>query len=744
MPQLILPTIPIGSTLISEALSVYRTDTEWTYYLGVYSIYSHKSDDLQMFRFVTSKMIESGTCRHGDIARAFGVSKSSVNRSLKKLREEGASAFFKPRSRRSGGSILTQEKLEEAQKLLNQGLHRYEVADELEVPHDTFRKAINDGRLTERVQTGNPTTKTDRTVKDAKASDGMGTACTRQLERVMAAKGLLDGVISRFEPCFNVSKGGVLTALPSLLMNGLLNGAMTHLGKISGYYTMFHVLLLLAYMALCRVKKVAQLASQAPGEMGKLMGLDRVPEVKCLREKLDQLSSGQAAEKWAIHLSQYWMKENPESVGTLYIDGHVRVYHGNLTRLPRRYVSRERLCLRGITDYYVNDIYGRPFFFVDKIVDPGLLQVLRNEIIPRLLRDIPNQPSQEVLDANPYTSRFILVFDREGYSPAFFKEMWQTHRIACITYHKFPGEVWPKDWFHEKKVNMPNGEEVTMSIAEMGSLIGSNKKDAIFVKEIRKLTTSGHQTSLISTAYDIHQQGLAIRMFSRWCQENFFQYMMRHFAIDLLEQYGVDDLPDTEMVINPVFRNMQKLQNSIQNKLRYRHDQFAKMILHPQSTDDSKKYEKWIQKKSNLLEEIQQFENQLSTLKIEIKDTPKHISWENLDKNEKFHRLRPERKKLLDTIRLIAYRAETAMVPLLKSPTVDSAEARKLLQNLFVTDADIIPDSKNKTLSVIVHNASTPKANTSIKKLFEQLNKAETIYPGTDLNIQYQLRGKGD
>jgi len=73
-----------------------------------------------------------------------------------------------------------------------------------------------------------------------------------------------------------------------------------------------------------------------------------------------------------------------------YIDGHVRVYHGNLTKLPRRYVSRERLCLRGTTDCYVKDIYGRPFFFVAKIVDPGLLQVLRNEIVPILIKDIPN------------------------------------------------------------------------------------------------------------------------------------------------------------------------------------------------------------------------------------------------------------------------------------------------------------------------------------------------------------------
>jgi len=52
---------------------------------------------------------------------------------------------------------------------------------------------------------------------------------------------------------------------------------------------------------------------------------------------------------------------------------------------------------------------------------------------------------------------------------------------------------------------------------------------------VRKLTDSGHQTSLISTAFDLPHTQLAGRMFSRWCQENFFNYMRgylitRHFS----------------------------------------------------------------------------------------------------------------------------------------------------------------------------------------------------------------------
>ncbi len=120
-------------------------------------------------------------------------------------------------------------------------------------------------------------------------------------------------------------------------------------------------------MSLCRIKTIEQLRGKAPGELGKLMGLDRVPEVRCLRRKLDAKSRDEAAEKWAAAVSLQWMEADPEAVGTLYVDGHVRIYHGSKTRLPRKYVSRQRLCLRGTTDYWVNDQSGRPFFVIDKV-----------------------------------------------------------------------------------------------------------------------------------------------------------------------------------------------------------------------------------------------------------------------------------------------------------------------------------------------------------------------------------------
>ena len=93
------------------------------------------------------------------------------------------------------------------------------------------------------------------------------------------------GASIEFESCLDVPKGGVLCALPALLSNGLLNDIEHHLGKLTGYYQTFHILLLLAFMGLCRIKNTEQLREHAPGEFGKLLGLDRAPEVRCLRTK---------------------------------------------------------------------------------------------------------------------------------------------------------------------------------------------------------------------------------------------------------------------------------------------------------------------------------------------------------------------------------------------------------------------------------------------------------------------------
>ena len=133
-------------------------------------------------------------------------------------------------------------------------------------------------------------------MEDAAAADGMGRACTRTSDRVEAAFGAICGAATSFDTSLDVPRGGVLCALPALLANGLLRGVDQSLGSVNGYYTQFHILLLLAFAALCRIKTVEQLAGKASGEFGILLGLDRCPEARCLRRKMGELAGDKNAE----------------------------------------------------------------------------------------------------------------------------------------------------------------------------------------------------------------------------------------------------------------------------------------------------------------------------------------------------------------------------------------------------------------------------------------------------------------
>lgn len=749
MPQALLPLIPDGSTPLNDLISITKADGKWTYFCGIAPVFMHDEGDLRSFRMFTAQLVCQGQCKQADVIRVFGVSANSVRRSVATYEQAGVAGFFQPRKTR-GATVLTGDVIANAQVLLSQGRTRRQVAAELGIRYDTIRKAINQGRLHEPTAESQKISVTDgsepasdkstRSVTDASAE--MGVACTRPVERVLAATGVLRGAPTQFEECRDVSFGGVLCALPALVANGLFHHLEKVFPTLGGYYTTLQVITLLAYMALCRIKTVEQLQYESPGELGKLMGLDRVPEVRCLRMKMSQLSVDDAPEQWAGLLSKQWLEADPERAGTLYVDGHVRLYHGKQTELPRRYVSRQRLCLRGTTDYWVNDALGLPFFAVERPVDHGMLEALKSDIVPCLLADVPNQPTPNELDEDPYRCRFVLVFDREGYSPAFFQEMWQAHRVACITYHKFPTEAWPEEEFTDTLVTLPNGETVVLKLAERGSRVG-DKRLGLWVREVRKLNPSGHQTSLISTAYGQLAMADAASLFSRWCQENFFRYMMQHYGIDLLSEYQTEEIPGTTRpVVNPRWRELDRRFRSIKGRLQRRQAEFAAHTLHPLSEGEpTEKVTKWEQLKSEMRETIEALEHELDEVKEQRKATPHHLEWDELEASDKFERLAPSRKRLTDTVKLIAYRSETALTSIIRSHLARDDDARSLIRDLFRSEADIAPDHGTGELRIGIHTFANPRSNRAIQSLLEELNASETNYPGTNLKLVYNLLG---
>jgi len=313
-----------------------------------------------------------------------------------------------------------------------------------------------------------------------------------------------------------------------------------------------------------------------------------------------------------------------------------------------------------VTDYWVNAMDGRPFFLVSRPVDAGLIEVLRTTIVPRLIAEAPGQPTAVELAADPLRHRFTLIFDREGYSPSFFAEM-KALRMAVITYHKFPGEDWAVEEFAPQTLTLVHGETVTLSLAERGTRLTND----LWVREVRQREDDGHQVSVLATDYRSELPPIAVRMFARWTQENFLKYMREHFAIDRLAEHGTEPLPASTTLVNPAWRRLDSEVRRECAQLTRAQAQFGALSLSP--TPESAELEQWQAKKARLHETVTTRQTRLDELKTRRKATPHHVTLGELPADEQFPRLRIERKHVVDTIKRIAHRAETALVGTLRA-----------------------------------------------------------------------------
>lgn len=559
----------------------------------------------------------------------------------------------------------------------------------------------------------------------------MGT--TREMDRLAAALGLLDAAELQFEPADDIPNGGVLCALPALIALGLLRHTQDYFSLPKGFYPLESIFVLLASLALARVPSLEQLRYEPPGEWGKLMGLDRIPEVKTLREKIGLLADDtERTARWAATMARDWMGLDTEAAGVLLIDGHTRVYHGKLTKLPRRYIARERLCLRATTDYWVNALDGQPFFCVTKPIDPGMQKTIKEDLVPRLLAEVPGQPTEAELAANPLLPRFTLIFDREGYSPELFAWLWKEHRIAILSYHKHPGPDWDAAEFSPHQVTLVNGEEITLQLAERGTCL----PNGLWLREVRKLDENGHQTSILSTRYLGRIESLASSMFARWHQENFFKYMREHFGLDRLVEHGTSPIPDTTRLVNPAWRALDSQVRSTTGRLTRLRAQFGAGVLDPADNTPltAARHE---QRQGELLDTIFGLEAELVTHQAARKQLPKHITLKDLPEDQRFAQLRGGRKLFIDTIKLISYRAETALVELAREIMKRSNDARSFICGLIHTSANLRPDPAAGILNVELHGQANPVHDTIVARLCEELNTTETIYPGTNLRLKF-------
>jgi hypothetical protein len=378
---------------------------------------------------------------------------------------------------------------------------------------------------------------------------------------------------------------------------------------------------------------------------------------------------------------------------------------------------------------------GQPFFYVNKEVDHGMVQELREELVPWLESNAPiSVELQRRMDADPRVSRFTIVFDREGYSPELALELHQ-RRIAVLTYHRYPEGDWQAEEFQEQAVKLVSGETVRMKLAERGTHVG--KRPGLWVREVRKLAPDGHQVSIVSTNLQGSAASQAAALMARWSQENFFKYMREHFGLDALVEYGTESIPATVTVLNPAWREMDRAVRQKHAELKRCQELQRNVNLdQPLSTLLVLQYE---QQQGHLQERIEQLTPVLDQLKTERKAILRQIPVKDLPEKDRFTRLRMERKHFLDTIKMIAYRAETSMAATVREKLARSDDGRALLRQIYSTEADVIPDFAAKTLTVRLHHLTQAAHDVALTYLCEELTATETPFPGTDFRLVYKV-----
>ena len=217
--------------------------------------------------------------------------------------------------------------------------------------------------------------------------------------------------------------------------------------------------------------------------------------------------------------------------------------------------------------------------------------------------------------------------------------------------------------------------------------------------------------------------------------------MRQHYNIDGLVDYCLEDIPDATPVVNPDYRQLDSTLRSINSKLNRRLAKFGSMNL--ETEINPRKVEAFEQQKAELLEEITAFQEEVDTLKGNRSETDKHITLAELPEEARFSKLATQKKQLIDTVKMVAYRAETAMVNILREPMSRVEDARQRVVALYQSEADLVPNPQNKTLTVRLHRLANHCNDRAIEKLCKELNETKTIFPGTDFKMIFEFGSSG-
>lgn len=542
----------------------------------------------------------------------------------------------------------------------------------------------------------------------------------RSFDRLLAFLGLLDDAAPLFRAGVRVPRAGVLLALPTLIDSGVFDVARDIYASIGpAFYGLRTTFVAMLLMALLRIKRPEALKEHLPEDLGRLLGLDRAPEVKTLRRKLTRLAElGQAA-SFGRALAQRRVASHGTAFGFLYVDGHVRVYHGKQT-LPKTHVARMRIAMPATSDYWVNDTAGEPLFVITAEANAGMVKML-----PIVLGEV-----RTLLPGR----RVTIVFDRGGWSPKLFQKL-IADGFDILTYRKGRFPRITKRRFQLRSAVI-DGQERRYILAEHKVRLLGGK---LYLRQITRLTeNTGHQTPILTSRTDLSVVEVAFRMFERWRQENFFKYLREEYALDALVDYQVEpDDPDRD-VPNPA-------RKAIDKKLAKARDALAQVrakygvaaFTNPEAMRRTMRGFK--NAHAHIGDDIGAAMHRVRKLEQRRAKMPRRVPVGRVVEGVVV-KLATERKLLTNHFKMLAYQAESDLFRLV-TPHYKRAEreGRTLIQSALNGSASI--DVTDTELRVTLAPLSSAHRTRAIAVLCEEMNRPAVVFPGTKLRLRYAIEG---
>lgn len=540
----------------------------------------------------------------------------------------------------------------------------------------------------------------------------------RTFDRLLACFGLLDDAAPLFRAGSDVAGAGVLFAVPLFVQSGIFRVSTKLYGEIGpAFYGLRTTLMAMLLMALLRIKRPEHLKERDPATLGRLLGLDRAPEVKTVRRKLTRLAAYHRAEQLGAELARVRVEQRGKLMGFLYIDGHVRAYHGR-HQLPKAYVATRHLAMPATTDYWVNDQAGDPLFVVTAEANASLTKML-----PELLDEIRALVGKR---------RVTIVFDRGGWSPKLFQKILAAG-FDILTYRKGKSRRISEKRFVNNKAKL-DGRWVRYKLFDQPVRFLKGK---LRLRQVTRLSDDGHQTQVITSRFELRAMEVAYRMFERWRQENFFKYMSEEFLLDALVDYQVEPGDPTRTVPNPHRRALDKKIKTARAELGKLEQQYGKAAI--ENPEDNRPTMRGFKiAYGKLGKQIRNTKNKLDKLIAKRKTLPRRIEVRDLGEAAVI-KLATERKHLTNIIKMVAYQAESDLLTMLHPHYCRAEqEGRTLLHELFATAGDIaVTDDE---LRITLAPLSSPHRTQAVQALCKPLNNSETKFPGTNLRIRFDVR----